>query len=635
MKVKFGPFEASRIKLGELYKDCIDYLKSVYGNVGDYFTLSSPMGQLLQITLQMGRMILYYIEDSITELNIYTASRPQSIKGLARLTGHNPSRAISARGTLQLSYNGNAHNIKGNIAVIPNYTEVINNINGLSYLIVLNSNETRLNLNSAADNIAVSIIQGSLEYQTATGTGTPLQSYNFQQKVGKSIDNYFTNVYVNGEKWDAVESILDLSFNQKGVLIKTGQTGGLDIYFGNGFNGRIPESGAVITMEYLITDGVSGNMSNMNMNDINSWTFKSNGYTLNSTTIDLNDIINISVKDEILFGTIDEPLYLTRLLAPQTSRSYVLANSANYISFLKKLNMFSIIDAFPGYNTFEDKYAAISLSKAEETLTLEQNNYTSLLKQYGEDSDRTKDQYNILAKAKNVRDYWQTMVNNLKKDDNTVYLFLVPNISNKLSAGENYFNVSDDIFILSENEKSAILNLIEESGQRVLTVDNIILTPKYVNFATNVYLIVWENYDIDTIKNNIVSKLSEYFINNTRRDRIPVSDITKIIEDLDGVDSVTVNFEADKSNISIYNNHYGIDDYGDIILYRYINDADGNDLEVKDIYPLFRGGFTSQFDVYYDKGYNNNIISALNISVRGITKKNYNSMYNAKIISGL
>ncbi|MEG1008853.1 MAG: hypothetical protein RSE41_02905 [Clostridia bacterium] len=635
MKIKFGPFEASRIKLGELYTDSINYIKTVYGNVGDYFTLASPLGQLLQITLQACRMILYYIEDSITELNILTASRPQSIKGLARLTGHNPSRSISARGTVELSYNGSSHDIKGNIAIIPNYTEIINNNNGLSYIIILNGNETRLSLNSLSDRINVSIIQGTLEYQTATGTGTPLQSYNFQQKKGKSIDNYFTNVYVNGEKWNNVESILDLSYNEKGVMIKTGQTGGLDIFFGNGYNGRIPNTGSIITIEYLITDGLLGNTSNSN-NISNNWVFKGTGYNLSSETIDLNDIININVIDELMFGTIDEPLYLTRLLAPNTSRSYVLANATNYIYFLKKLNMFSIIDAFSGYNTFEDKYANTKLEEAEHDLTIAKNTYLDLVKQFGENSDKSKEKLEEIKKLNNSVDYWNTTVLNLKKDDNTVYLFLIPDIKNKLSSSENYYNVSDDIFKMSDNEKTVILDLIEQSGQRALTVDNIILTPKYVNFATNIYLVIWENYDINNILNDILIKTSDYFINNTRRDRIPVSDLTKIVENIDGVDSVTINFAADKNNKAVYgNDSYGLDEYGDIILSRYIADAEGNNIEIKDIYPLFRGGFTSQHDIYYNKGYDKTRVSGLNISIRGVTKKNFSSMYNAKIISGI
>ena len=113
-------FRSTRIRLSELYQDSINFLSTTYGNVGQYFTMASPMGQLLQIMLNYGRMILYYNEDSITELNIETATRPESVKGLAGLTGHNPSRSMAARGTLQLTYNGAELESYASVVTIPN-----------------------------------------------------------------------------------------------------------------------------------------------------------------------------------------------------------------------------------------------------------------------------------------------------------------------------------------------------------------------------------------------------------------------------------------------------------------------------------------------------------------------------------
>ena len=112
--------KTARIRLSELYQDSINFVKTSYNNVGQYFSMASPMGQLLQVILNIGRMVLYYVEDSITELNINTASRANSVKGLASLTGHNPSRGQAARGTLRLTYNGEKLDINGNTAVIPN-----------------------------------------------------------------------------------------------------------------------------------------------------------------------------------------------------------------------------------------------------------------------------------------------------------------------------------------------------------------------------------------------------------------------------------------------------------------------------------------------------------------------------------
>jgi len=299
-------FKTTRIKFSELYEDALNYIKNAYGELGQYFTMASPMGQLLQVMLHYGRMILFYIEDSITELNLKTATRPQSIKGLASLTGHNPSRAMAARGTLKLSFSGQKLPTDITTVIIPNYTTLSNNQNGLTYTIILPGEEALYDLTSITNTIEVNVVQGKMEYQQSTGTGDPLQSFNFQNKKGASIDNYYISIFVNGEKWEIVDSILDMGFNEKSVMVKTGQTGGIDVFFGNGYNGFIPPLGSTILVEYLITDGPSGNLNAMENNDKNNWKFTTSGYSPKGDKLDLNKYINVSIKNQLMFGTSDE-----------------------------------------------------------------------------------------------------------------------------------------------------------------------------------------------------------------------------------------------------------------------------------------------------------------------------------------
>ena len=193
-------FSTARIRFNELYQDSIDFIQSTYGNVGDYFSMASPMGQLLQVVLNLGRVIIYYIEDAVTELNINTATRSDNIKGLIALTGHNPSRAMAARGVLRLKYNGNPLSIAGNTIIIPNFAMLNNLSNGLTYVVTLPSEEARLDITQVNSYIDVSVVQGSIEYQQATGDGENLQSFNFQSKKGASVDNFFVNIYVDGER---------------------------------------------------------------------------------------------------------------------------------------------------------------------------------------------------------------------------------------------------------------------------------------------------------------------------------------------------------------------------------------------------------------------------------------------------
>jgi len=627
-------FNTSRIRFNELYQDSLNFIKNTYGDLGQHFTLASPMGQLLQVMLHYGRMILFYNEDSVTELNIKTATRPQSIKGLASLTGHNPSRAMAARGTLTLMYNGQKLPIGTKIVTIPNLTLIANSQNGLTYTITLPGEEVLFDLTSITNTIDVNIVQGKLEYQQATGSGDPLQSYNFQNKKGAAIDNYYVNVFVNGVKWEIVESILDMTLNQQAVMVKTGQTGGIDVFFGNDYNGAIPGIGSTILVEYLITDGVAGNLNAMTTNQ-NTWKFISSGYLLNSESIDLNKYINVVVKNEIMFGTQEEPLYLTRLLAPNTSRSFVLANANNYIYFLRKLNIFTIIDAIPGFATFEDQYILTKYNQAKSIYENVSIEYRNLSATYGIDSTQAIAKKIELDNANQQLFYYQKKLEEQKKDDNTIYLFLVPDVSKRISTNDNYYTCALSAFILTDNEKTAILDFIEQSGQRILTVDNAILNLQFPKFTLNMSLILWEGVTYDMVRQDIISKTSEYFLKNTRRDRIPVSDLIKIIEGIDNVDSVNVWFDASKDNLNIYKTHYGIDDYGDIILERYVEDAFGNQVPIKDVYPLIRGGFENAQGTWYDDSLVKNRLSTINIQIRGYTSKNINSQTNEVILNNL
>jgi hypothetical protein len=628
-------FSTSRIRFSELYNDSIQFVKNTYDSLAQNFTMASPMGQLLQVILHFGRMILFYIEDSITELNIKTATRPQSVRGLASLTGHNPSRATAARGTLRLAYNGTQIQAYASIVTIPNYTKLSNTQNGLTYTIVLPGEEVRLSLTSQNNFIDVDIIQGTLEFQQATGTGDPLQSFNFQTKKGASVDNYYVNVYVDGKPWPLYDSILDMTLDQEGCIVRTGQTGGVDVFFGNFFNGKVPRMGSVILIEYLITDGDKGNISGTDEAVPNSWKFSTTGFALNGDQTDLNSILNVSVINSVIFGTLEEPLYLTRLLAPNMSRSFVLANANNYIYFLRKLNLFTIIDAIPGFATFQDQFALDKYNQANTTYQNINSQYLQAAATFGLNSNQATTLKTQVNTAQGQLYYYQNLLNAQKQDDNTVYLFLVPDVNKRISTSENYYTTAISVFLLSDNEKTALMNLIEESGQRILTVDNAILNLQYPRFNLNMSLILYEGFNYDDVRQSIISVTSDYFLKNTRRDRIPVSDIVRIIEGVTGVDSVNVWFDADVNNLNIYSTFYGIDDYGDIILERFVKDAFGNSVGVKDIYPLIRGGFTNSQGTFYEDSLAKNKLSTLNISVRGYTTNDLNSDNNKLVMNSL
>jgi hypothetical protein len=609
-------FKTNRIGLAEMYNDAMTYIKNIYNYNGKEFSNASPFAQIINVLVNLGRMILFYVETSITELNIETAYQARSIKGLATLTGHVPSRGMAARGTLYMCYNRTSDR-EGETIYIKNFSKIKNRANNLTYLAIFPTNVMQVTIGAYDTKIEVPIIQGELKYQQATGTGKSLQSLNFANKTDHIVDDFFVNVYVNGKRWESVPSILDMTYEQEACVIRNSFNGGIDVFFGTGNNGKIPRVGSTILFEYVVTYGVIGNVSSQNIE--NHWEFIDDATDIYGDYISLNEIYDLVSASDILFGTNGESLEMTRLLAPHASRSFVLANPNNYKAFLTKLNIFSIIDAFSGFGTTNDIAAEEKYNTAKSEYQTLRDSYHAQVNLTGYNSTKAQELQNELTLKKVELDALKSIYDDEKLDDNTIYLYLVPDVNKRIAKGESYFTCPIDKFKLTDDEKTAILNLIEDSGQKLITVDNRIIDPIFAKFAMNIFIQILSTHEFSAIKSAIISEISDYLIANNRRDRIPVSDIIKIVEGVDGVDSVTVYFDADKNNSNYFGNgQYGIDQYGDIVLTRKLYDTIGNIYDIDDIRPLFRGGFTSINDVYYDDDINS-MSGPINIILRGKT----------------
>lgn len=619
-------FNLNRIKYNELFNDALNWIKRTYTSISTSFTPASPFYQILSVVLHLGRMILYYIEDSITGLSMETAYKPDQIRGLATLAGHFPSRTIAARGAVKISYLPQSTNeYEGEICYINNKATITNNLNGAKFTILFNADVARLNMKSG-NYINANIIQGEIKYQSGTGNGDPLQSFNFQERNQKYIDELFVNVYVNNEHWPSVNSLLDLGYEQKACVVRSGQLGGVDIFFGNGDNGAIPPDGATILIEYIAGDGWVGNINKEFLTGNRSdWTWESQGFLSDGTSIDLNSLTSVTALTDIIFGTEAEDIHLTQLLAPHASRSFVLANDVNYKYFLSKMNMFSIIEVIPGTNLYNKESLQLQYNTLTNSYSQLYQDYLTSVDNFGEYSDNTQAILANMNLLQDQMDSLSTKLSDAELNDNTIFLMLIPDISKRISSTSNYFTCDKNAFFLTEDEQTNILNYIEASGQRVLTIENKILQPKVVNFSININIKKWDGYEYDELYNPIMAAISKYLLTLDRKDMIPISDIVAIVEGIDGVDSVKAWFDADVNNKNIYNegdDFYGIDEYGDIVLRRNINNAyNTTNQTIRDIYPVFRGGFTSPSGVQYSDIQSSDNLSGLNVVVTGTSSK--------------
>ena len=568
--------DKSKIRFSDLVNQTKEYLVRSYNRVRAAFTPASPFGQILQVLQNLTQLIFFYIEDALVELNIYTAFKQRSVYGLSRIAGHNPTRVISARGTLKLSIKTDAkQNTQAPFLYLLNDTKIINTNTQLPYIIKVDTITDRVKIDLGVNSIYnFRVIQGEIEEQSVISNGKKLQSYNFASN--KPIENDNVEVFVNGEPLGLVDSLYDLTRDERGVIVKTGINGGIDIYFGNEDFGYVPPNGAQILVKYINSSGIMGNL--YAKSDILTWKFIDKGLSNIGEEVDLNDVFNIGIEKALVLGSNEEEMDFTRLIAPRTSRALVLANPDNYVAFLSRFD-YSYVDA---YTTFDDNYL---------------------------------------------------------DDDNIIYLFLVPNVQSRLSKDTDYFTTPEENFKLTLDEQDALMSYIQKSGRQIVTTELSIIDPIITKYALNIALRVFDGFDFNTLKSDILALLSEYFLRVQRRDKIPKSDIIAMIESVDGVDSVNIEFVSKENEEAITNGYffkttYKIDKIRSIkeairtkVVLQF--DSDGNVIEDPQLgldqfgdieiglnqLPIIRGGWNDRNGVFYSTDIKDNNIASVNIII--------------------
>ena len=75
-----------------------NYLSKTLSSLGIEYTHTQVFGVIFNAIKGIMQNAMFYIEDALTEQNIYTASRKKSIYSLARISGYEPYYGASATG---------------------------------------------------------------------------------------------------------------------------------------------------------------------------------------------------------------------------------------------------------------------------------------------------------------------------------------------------------------------------------------------------------------------------------------------------------------------------------------------------------------------------------------------------------
>jgi hypothetical protein len=564
--VKFSSIAFNNIK-----EEIERSLRDEHNKANILFSPSSPYGQILSVIENLHQLSILYLKNTISQFDLSNpnSNNPRVIRNAAISAGHNPGRAISAPGTLKFTLKSSSDidkDIPGGRISFDNKLTLRNSTNGLDYSINI-GNERLTHRITPNYQFFLPIIQGKWVRKNFTGDGSQLQTISLSELGQKDIENFNVEVSVNGDLWSIKKHIWEMLPDEQACVVRTGFNGGIDIVFGNEGFGAIPPITSIIEVNYLSTDGSLGNIFRRTRDD---WKFVGDVIDGNGESIDVTNLFNVDIYTDINFGADAESISFTKNILPIASNNFVLALPQQYAYEIKKLGVFSHVNAY----------------------------------------ERT----------------------------GTIFIVATPNIRLFKNQNADYFTIDIRAFELDRYEKSKIDKYLKTGGNIQLTRKYKIDSPKLSYYVMNVFVIPYSDATDDSVNAQILDKISEYFLDLKRIDRIPKLDLIRQLSSISDIHSVDIQFICKKNEdyhkdnmitmqnkVTNYNSSYNTDisavkpsaDYN-------ANAVLGLDTTLGDIIfeadeiPVIRGGWYDRVGIYYTDAVDGNSMKSVNIIKKGV-----------------
>lgn len=560
----------SEITFSNIKFEVEQYLKEQYNKANILFSSASPYGQILSVLENLQQSSILFLKNAINQFDLSQANsnNDKVIRNAAIAAGHNPGRGISATGTLKLTLKSSADiekDIPGSRITLRNKILLKNKTNSLDYSLNL-GNETITHKITPNYQFFIPLIQGSWKSKNYTGDGSALQTLSVIEIGRKDVENFNIEVLVNGDYWTIKNQLFEMLPDEKACVVKTGFDGGIDIVFGNEGFGFIPPLGSIITIKYLLTDGSMGNIFRRTIND---WKFIDDIISGDGEIINVDKVFNVEIYTDINFGADKESLLFTKSVLPIVSNNFVLGLPQQYAYQIKKLGVFSHVNAYEA--------------------------------------------------------------------SGTIFIVATPNIKLFKNQNANYFTIDIKAFELDNYEKSKIDKYLRTGGNIQLTRKYKVTSPKLSFYIMNVFVMSYTDSTDDSVNAQILDRISEYFLNLSRIDRIPKLDIIRELSTISDIHSVDIQFvcknneDYHSENMKIvtdkvnkYDSSYNTDisvttsnpNYNPssmIGIDPVLNDIVFSPDEI----PLIRGGWYDRNGVYYSDGIDSTGLKSVNIISKG------------------
>lgn len=227
---------------------------------------SSDFGVLLvDLWAYMSDVLHYYVDKAAGEAFITTATQREALLSLASLFDYSPQLQTASEATVTFS---GVNVPAGQTIAIPAGTVLVSPATSESPIVYFSTTVSASA--SASTNPVVAVVEGALVTNETIGSSNGSANQRFvlfySGVIGDSVEVFVEEGPVVGGspslvKYQYVNKLINSSANDKVFTIATNANNETEIVFGNGINGKIPNAGQDVIVNYRKGVGINGNVS--------------------------------------------------------------------------------------------------------------------------------------------------------------------------------------------------------------------------------------------------------------------------------------------------------------------------------------------------------------------------------------
>ena len=267
----------------------------------------------------------------VNESFLDSATLRENVVSLARNIGYVPRSRTAAKA--QISFDASI-DVGTPLVTLQAGLVCVGSIDNTSYTFSIPDNISANVVNGVASFNEIDVYQGTFLTKTFTVDGSLDQRFILSNS---SIDTSTISVYVKGindsglgVEYSLVDNIINVNSTSEIYLIQEVQDEKYELLFGDGLIGKKLENNAVITVNYIVTDGKEGNGAS-------SFAFSGSIRTANNGLPDLGNIV-ITTNQSSQNGSDIESVDSIKYFAPRIySSQYRAVTARDYEAIIKKI----------------------------------------------------------------------------------------------------------------------------------------------------------------------------------------------------------------------------------------------------------------------------------------------------------